>query len=95
MRNRIVNTKLYGDLTGLIWQGVVCEKEVVVSINRQSRRLVESVRDVCKDGDFQHARLAQSSMIEVTLVSHRGATMLRRSRQFPVTHFPSIAQFIA
>jgi len=91
--------ELRGTLCGPIWQGPRCSMDISADLTREAARIVGgkvTLRDVIqlvmceRAGDFQNAQLTADS--EIMVRSGHGRTA--RHRWWPVTAFPSIADYV-
>ena len=98
------NVKLTGGITGNIWwpagqRGIT---RLSVSINQEEKRMDNpSLRDLVgsilthRGGDFVHPELTCDTELVVTSFKITTTQTLTRQRRWPITSFPSVADYIA
>jgi hypothetical protein len=93
---RHVSITIEGFITGPIWQGIECYKTLNYSATDQQARTIGkmTLRDhalrATIDGDFQHCVIAAGTLhIDVTTIAN--GRRISRSRSWPLSRFPSIA----
>jgi hypothetical protein len=103
--NTQYNITLRGGLCGAIWWpvGAKCGMDLNVDFSREASRIVGdkvTLRDVIeliiceKGGDFQEALLTGDTELCVTVQRLSDGRRKSHTRYWPVTAFPSIAEYV-
>lgn len=105
-----IEITLEGYLIGETWMpSIVCAKALNVNLTRERGRVCDSrhpvgfkasLRDVIElvvsenGGDFQHCKLTKDSFIQARIRSASNSRVKIRSRDWPITTFPSLKDYI-
>ena len=99
-RYEIADVSISGFLVGDIWMPATeCYKPLHYSLTDRAHHypdggtLRDHVLRVCQDGDFQSASIADGELI-VTVHRHDDRGTYRRTRRFPLSKFPSVADCV-
>lgn len=98
-----VTAVLDGALIGTIWMpSVEATRELRVNLTREREKLKRPragtlgvmLKNVCKDGDFQHCRLTQETEIVLTSWRTKGVAVVKREKRIPITAFKSAMTYV-
>ena len=97
MANREVS--ITTGLVGRIWRpACICAKDTTVKIGDKpwhydAKTLREALLHITNDGDFQSC-VAVNGVLTITHTTTRGSSTVKRTRQWPLDMFPSIADMV-
>lgn len=98
--SRELHLSIHGYLVGTIWMPAAeCFKPLTYDLTREDARFTEpgTLRDhvlrATNDGDFQSCEIADGVLV-AEMVTRTATSTKRRTRQFDLSRFPSIADCI-
>ncbi len=96
---RYFRVVIRGELLGHIWQDNGKARKEIEEYKRPEENLFSFVKRICKDGDFQDAKLSKDSLIEVRMqVGGKDLPTFHHMRiqwwDIDSVMFPSIQEFV-